>query len=264
MLPVIHNLLYKPGGQATGRDVVKKLVATQQMRAAAIQSIIALIEKFNFDGVNIDIEDVHKEDSSRLSDFYRELGAAMKSKGYFLSASVPARVGDEPFNPFSDPFDYRVIGAAVDQFIVMLYNEHGWPGSGPGPVVSSTWMNRVLSYTTKVVPNHKIIAAISVFGFDFNLTTGSSSYVSHSMAVELARKYKADIIFDQNTLTPMFKYTDEQGNKHEVWFENSQSIVAKIKLAVQNGIAGVALWRLGMEDPDTWPAIAREIVVRKF
>lgn len=264
MMPVVHNLLYKQGGQAAGKEVVKALVATQQVRAAAIQSIIRLIERYNFDGVNIDIEDVYLEDSSRLSAFYTELGIAMKSKGYFLSASVPSRVGDQPFNPFSDPFDYRAIGAAVDQFIVMLYNEHGWPGSGPGPVVSSGWMDRVLSYTVTTVPKENILAAISVFGFDFNLTTGQNTYVSHSAAVELAKKYNAEIIFDQPTLTPMFRYTDEQGGKHEVWFENAQSIVAKIKLGWEKGIAGVALWRLGMEDPATWDAIAREIVVRRI
>lgn len=264
MLPVVHNLLYKPGGQAAGKEVVKALVATSQMRAAAIQSIINLIEKYNFDGVNIDIEDVYIEDSGRLSAFYTELGNAMGSKGYFLSASVPARVSDQPFNPFSDPFDYRTISAAVDQFIVMLYNEYGWPGSGPGPVVSSGWMRRVLNYTVTTVPKDKILAAISVFGFDFNLTTGENTYASYNAAVELARKYNANIVFDQATLTPMFSYTDEQGNKHEVWFENAQSIVAKTKLGWDLGIAGVALWRLGMEDPATWPAIEREIVVRKF
>lgn len=264
MLPVVHNLLYRPGGQAAGKEVVKALVATQQMRAAAINSIIALIEKYNFDGVNIDIEDVYIEDSGRVSAFYTELGNAMRSKGYFLSASVPARVSDQPFNPFSDPFDYRTIGAAVDQFIVMLYNEHGWPGSGPGPVVSSGWMRRVLNYTVTTMPKDKIMAAISVFGFDFNLTTGKNTYASYSTAVELSKKYNANIIFDQATLTPMFSYTDEQGNKHEVWFENAQSIVAKIKLGWELGISGVALWRLGMEDPATWPAIASQIVVRKF
>ena len=61
-------------------------------------------------------------------------------------------VSDEPFNPFSDLFDSEIIGGAVDEFIVMLYNEYGWPGSPPGPPVSIPWMQRVLTYTKTKMP----------------------------------------------------------------------------------------------------------------
>ncbi len=264
ILPVVHNLLYGAGGQEASKAVVSKVVATQASRRAAIENIIALIGRFSFDGVNIDIEDVYMEDSGKLSLFYTELGSAMRTRGYFLSASVPSRIRDyPPFNPFSDPFDYSAIGAAVDQFIVMLYNEHGWPGSGPGPVVSSGWMTKVVGYTLSKVPASKVVAAISVFGFDFNITTGKNTYATYAMAAELAKRYNKSIIFDQETLTPMFAYTDESGNKHEVWFENSESIIAKLRLAWQLGISGVALWRLGMEDPGVWSRIASEIEVKR-
>jgi spore germination protein YaaH len=265
ILPVVHNLLYSGGGQEASRAVVSQVVATPESRRTTIANIIALIDRFGFDGVNMDIEDVYQQDSAKLSLFYTELGRAMRDRGYFLSASVPSRIRDyPPFNPFSDPFDYGSIGAAVDQFIVMLYNEHGWPGSGPGSVVSSGWMTKVLGYTLTKVPANKVVAAISVFGFDFNLTTGRNTYVTYAMAADLARRYNKTVIFDQDTLTPMFAYEDEQGNKHEVWFENSDSIIAKMRLAWREGISGVALWRLGMEDPGVWRRISEEIVVKRI
>jgi hypothetical protein len=40
----------------------------------------------------------------------------------------------------------------------------------------------------------------------------------------------------------MFSYTDEQGDPHEVWFENSESIIAKMRLDWQQGSAA---WRCG-------------------
>ncbi len=265
MLPVVHNLLYESGGQEASRTVVQTMLATQESRGRAINNIIALIDRFGFDGVNIDIEDVFQDDSDRLSQFFTELGNAIHAQGYYLSASVPSRIRDfPPFNPFSDPFDYSIIGAAVDEFVVMLYNEHGWPGSGPGPVVSSGWMNKVIGYTLTKMPANKVVAAISVFGFDFNLATGGTTYVTYEMAANLAEQYGANIIFDQDTLTPMFSYTDDQGNSHEVWFENKESIIAKIRLAWQQGINGVALWRLGLEDPNLWPAVRNDIVVRRI
>ncbi len=262
VLGVVHNLLYKPGGTTKAKDLVKELVSTKENRAAFINNLIDLIEKYNFDGVNIDIEDVYIEDKDNLSSLYTEMGEELRKKGYFLSASVPSRVSDEPFNPFSDPFDYRAIGNAVDEFIVMLYNEHGWPGSGPGPVVSIGWMDRVLDYAVTRIPRNKIVAAVSVFGFDFNVTTGETTYVTHAQAMEIAKRYGKDIIFDEETKTPMFSYVDENGNNHEVWFENAESIYAKSDLTFNKGIKGIALWRLGMEDDKIWDSMQKDIVVK--
>lgn len=264
MMPVIHNLLYRPGGTTLAKNVVKVLVSDPRNRSAFIQNVIQLIEQYDFDGVNIDIEDVFIEDSKGVSALFTELGAALKRRGYFLSASVPARVSDQPFNPFSDPFEYGPIGRAVDQFVVMLYNEHGWPGSGPGPVVSSGWMERVLNYTITKMPKEKIVAAVSVFGFDFNLTTKRNRYVTYEAAMNLARRYNKTVIFDRETLTPMFAYTDAEGNEHEVWFENAQSIKAKANIAWRLGIQGLALWRLGMEDPAIWTMFANDTVIKKL
>ena len=113
-----------------------------------------------------------------MSQFYTELGNAVHARGYFLSASVPSRIRDfPPFNPFSDPFDYSAIGAAVDQFIVMLYNEQ--LAKRPGPVVSSGWMNKVVGYTLTKMPANKVVAAISVFGFDFDLQP-AEIHMSHT------------------------------------------------------------------------------------
>lgn len=265
ILPIIHNLLYHPGGTNLAKHIVKMLVSNPQNRNAFIQNLIYLIERYNFDGITIDIEDVNIEDSANLSLLFTEIGVALHRRGYFFSASVPARIRDyPPFNPFSDPFNYGVIGKAVDQFIVMLYNEHGWPGSGPGPVVSIGWMEKVLKYTITKMPKEKVIAAVSVFGFDFNLTTKINTYITYDAAVRLARRYNRQIIFDAPTKTPMFAYTDERGQRHEVWFENAASLRAKIQLAWNLGISGIALWRLGMEDPAIWTMLSNEVVVKKF
>jgi spore germination protein len=42
---------------------------------------------------------------------------------------------------------------------------------------------------------------------------------------------------------------------HEVWLEDSQSAAARLQLAAQFGAAGVAAWRLGLEDPQVWPLL---------
>jgi spore germination protein len=264
ILPTVHNLLYRPGGTELARNLVRQLVSSPSNRRTFAQNLIQLIERYNFDGVNIDIEDAFTEDSENLAQLYVDIAEAFRPRGYFLSASIPARISDEPFNPFSDPFNYDVIGSAVDEFIVMLYNEYGWPGSPPGPPVSIPWMRRVLNYTKTKMPWYKIAAAVSVFGFDFNLATNTSTYVSFDRAMDLANRYGSAIQFDMRQQTPWFAYTDAQGQQHQVWFENEESIRVKIRTAWNMGINGVALWRLGMEDENVWTMIENEVVVKKI
>ncbi|PWK10332.1 glycosyl hydrolase family 18 protein [Tumebacillus permanentifrigoris] len=263
MLPIIHNLLYERGNQNVNKDVVRGMLATPQTRRAFIANVIEVVRRYDFDGAHIDFEDVYFEDREKLSAFYRELGRELKAQQLYFAVSTPSRTSDQPTNPFSAPFDYGVIGRAADEFVAMLYNEHGWPGSGPGPVVSIGWMESVLRYAMTKMPPHKIIAAVSVFGFDFNLTAKRNTYVTYSMAMDLAKRYEQDVIFDEKTQTPMFRYTDKDGDRHEVWFENAASIRAKLNLANRLGVRGLALWRLGMEDPGIWPMLARDFVVQK-
>lgn len=261
VLATVHNLLYRDGGTTLAKELVSTMVSTPETRGAFINNILLLLRKYNFDGVNMDIEDVYLKDSDKLSLFYEELSRKLKVEGYYVSAALPARVSDEPFNPFSDPFNYGRIGNALDEAVIMLYNEHGWPGSGPGPVVSIGWMERVIGYTITKMPRENVVAAVSVFGFDFNLTTGRNTYVTYDMAVNLAKKYNREIIFDEKTQTPTFAYTDEKGENHEVWFEDTRSIKAKIDKAYQMGIKGIALWRLGMEDQGIWDMLKNQVVV---
>ena len=263
MLATVHNLLYERGNQEANKEVIRRMLSSSDNRSAFIRNVIGTLQTYQFDGVNIDFEDVHYEDRELLNTFYRELGGELKRSGYFYSIAVPSRTSDAPTNPFSAPFNYAVLGEVADEVVVMLYNEHGWPGSGPGPVVSIGWMDNVIHYALTKMPARKITAAVSVFGFDFNLATGRNTYVTYDMAVNRAKKYGKTVTFDQKTQTPMFAYTDESGNNHEVWFENAASIRAKLQLANRLGIRGIALWRLGMEDPEIWAMIARGFVVEK-
>lgn len=263
-LAVIHNLLYERGNQEVNKDVLAKVVRYDDTRTALINNIVALCKKHYFDGVNMDIEDAYEIDSENILKFYVELGNALKRENLYFSVSVPARYTTKNVNPFSNPYQYTPIGSTVDEFIVMLYNEHGWPGSGPGPVVGLPWMKQVLDYTTSTVPKQKVVAAVSVFGFDFNLKTGRAGYVTYKQAVDRAKKYNATIVYDEDSVTPKYDYVDENGDNHEVWYEDARSIKAKIRVAWAYGIKGIALWRLGMEDPAVWTMIEEDVVVSKI
>ncbi|TDQ38271.1 LysM peptidoglycan-binding domain-containing protein [Aureibacillus halotolerans] len=263
VLAVVHNLLYMEGPATISKDVVKELVSSSANRQALIANILNLIRQFNFDGIDLDVEEVYEEDREGLSQFIIELGNALHQEGYFFSVAVPSKTSAEDPSAFAKPFDYAVIGGAADQVIIMLYNEHGWPGSGPGPVVSIGRMEQALTYAASLIPANKILGAVSVFGFDFNLETGKARYLTYAGAIETANQFGATIQFDEESQTPFYTYTAENGQDHEVWFENERSIIAKARLAQTLGVNGLALWRLGMEDPAIWPGLEEQFTLRK-
>ena len=73
--------------------------------------------------------------------------------------------------------------------------------------------------------------------------------ISTVEAIELAKKYGAEILFDEISMAPYFFYTDNEGNEHEVWFEDARSFKAKIDLIKNYNLAGGFIWDLMRDNP---------------
>jgi hypothetical protein len=76
------------------------------------------------------------------------------------------------------------------------------------------------------------------------------------MAMELAERPDADLDYDDDNEANRLRYKDDNGDQHEVWFENADSFEAKLRVVTDHRMAGFAAWRLGHEDPETWTVIA--------
>jgi spore germination protein len=57
------------------------------------------------------------------------------------------------------------------------------------------------------------------------------------------------------TPTPRPVPAPDAVQQHEVWFEESIGAAARLAQVDRYGLAGVASWRLGLEDPKLWPAL---------
>jgi len=79
-----------------------------------------------------------------------------------------------------------------------------------------------------------------------------------------ARRYQQPISWDERAQVPCFTYVDENGSRHEVYFENASSWAGKLDLAVKYNLGGVAVWRLGLEDPKSWEVLKSKFPGRKL
>jgi spore germination protein YaaH len=73
------------------------------------------------------------------------------------------------------------------------------------------------------------------------------------------RQWQEDAGWRQAVAEPWFAYNDETGH-HTVWYADGQSVQERLGLVEKYGLGGIALWRLGGEDPAVWEAIAAALL----
>ncbi|MHB8171312.1 MAG: glycosyl hydrolase family 18 protein [Thermincolia bacterium] len=260
VLVLVHNMLY--GSSKVSKNLAAQMLATPESRKVFIDEAVKVVQDYGFDGINVDIEDINMADRDKFSSLIAEMSTRLKPSGYILTVSVPAKVKEDKNNTWSAPFDYAAIGRSADQVMIMSYDEHGY-SSGPGPIASVGWVEAVIKYALTTMPANKIMLGVPAYGFDWTVGVKGPKYLSYDMAMNLAKQTKQTVLWDAVAKGPYFKYTGADGKSHEVRFENGQSTVAKLELVDKYDLRGIAVWRLGMEDPAVWQVIRDKIQAEK-
>lgn len=261
VLALVHNLVYN--SSVNGREVAHRVLASKENRRALINNILQVIREYGLAGVEIDIENIYPQDRQLFNQFIRELAGALAGGNYYLSVALPARLDGQTGISWSDSFDYSTVGFLADQVVIMAYDEHGVFG-GAGPIASLPWVEKVILSVLKEIPPAKVVLGIPAYGFDWSTGQPSPRYISYSLARETAAFYQIAIRWDEWAQVPFFTYTDENGACHEVYFENASSWAGKLDLVAKYNLRGVAIWRLGLEDPQGWEVLKSKFPVRKL
>lgn len=235
-------------------ETAKSLLESQNNRSRLINNILSALKANNYKGVNIDLEGIYSSDRQYFTAFMNELYNTLHPLGFVVTVDVPAKTGDNPSYTWSGAFDYAEISRFADQVVMMTYDEH-WSGGSPGPIASIGWVQNVVDYALTVIPREKLMLGIAAYGYDWTPNGLGSKAYSISQAYSIAANKGAQIQWDPVSKSPYFKYNDDSGVSHVVWFENSTSIGYKLDIVNNYNLHGIAIWRLGLEDSDYWAAI---------
>jgi spore germination protein YaaH len=145
----------------------------------------------------------------------------------------------------------------------MTYAQHTG-GTTPGPVAGYPWMESALKYVLSLgVPSSKIslgIPSYSDWWFpSYDARSGaraSGRDISYADGMAILAKHGVQPIWDdvQKTQYAMFAVN---GVNQFVFLEDARAFTAKLALVSKYKLRGYSVWVLGMEDPQTWSAIAR-------
>ncbi|ORX23517.1 glycoside hydrolase [Thermoanaerobacterium sp. PSU-2] len=248
IFPIVHNYSDPKKSQ-----LIHDLISNASLRNILVNNIANMALLNNYPGINIDFEFVPPEDRSNLNAFMEELYNALKSIGKIVTISLPAETEDNPRHPFSGAFQYTVLSQFTDQAYVLAYDEHF---SKPGPIASIGFVRSVLDYAAKSIETKKIWLGMAVYGYDWAEGSNYPRTLSYFQAIETAKNLGVKIEYDETAQESTYTYTVDS-IKHTVWFEDARSFQAKLPLVTQYGISGIAVWRLGQEDPNVWNILSR-------
>lgn len=235
------------------------LLTNETVQNNFLNQIVLTAKKYGFRDIHFDFEYLRPEDRKAYNQFLRKARERIKRQGWFISSALAPKTSAEQKGQWYEAHDYKAHGEIVDWVVIMTY-EWGYSGGPPMAVSPIGPVRNVLEYAVTEIPSAKIMMGQNLYGYDWTLpyVQGGplAKAISPQQAIQLAYKYHAAIEFDQRSQAPTFKYTDENGKIHEVWFEDARSIQAKFNLVKELNLRGVSYWKLGLAFPQNWLLIS--------
>ena len=199
----------------------------------------------DFDGLQIDYEEIHRRDADNFLSFLSELKAGLGDK--IFSIALPARtriITDEP------QFNYAKIASIADRILIMAYDEN-WSGSQPGPVASMPWCQRVAKFAMEVIGNKKLIMGLPFYGRAWEDKNHARAWISSGIG-RIINEYNITDIKRDNGV-PYFNYQAVLSVK--VYYDDFYSLSARMEMYKEEGVRSIGFWRLGYEDMAFWNLI---------
>jgi len=244
-LPILVQVNnFRNGWQA---DDLHKTLNSAEARANLVDNIYSNIVEHKFAGVSIDLEQLRVRDRAKLVTFMEELRAKLKPAGFLIAQSVPS---DDAV-----AYDLKKLAALDDYIMPMVYDEH-YQTSQPGPVASEDWFQDQLDTLAKVLPPEKTVIAFGNYGYDWIIGTRDGGVeVTYGDVISAAESNHAKVTWDADDENPVLRYKAGK-DQHEVWFLDAVTALNQMHDVADEGFRGVALWRLGAEDPGLWSVFA--------
>ena len=252
VIPTIHNV------QTT--DPVPALLRNPEYRARHIRNIVDEVMAHNYDGIDIDYESLDRSLRDEYSAFITDLAAALRPQGKLLTIAVHAKTED--YGGLGGFQDWVVLGKVVDRIRIMTYDYH-WRGGGPGPVAPIYWVREVANYAKTVVDPAKVVIGVPFYGYNWP-SGGTASAQTWDAIDNLIQTYRLTVNLAESDANGPIQENWITYNGRRVWFATSRSLDAKLDLVQQFDLAGIAIWRLGGEDPQNWDVIRSQLLEDPF
>lgn len=262
--PLMHlSTLTQEGGFSN--QLASLVLNDPAVQDRLVSNLVARLQERGYAGLDVDFEFVFAQDAEPYAAFIARLRRTLNPLGYPVIVALAPKTSATQPGLLYEGHNYRLLGQAADQLLLMTY-EWGYTYGPPMAVAPLPNVRRVVEYALTEIPAQKLWLGVPNYGYDWPLPfvqgESKATSISNQYAVQLALRYNVPIQYDQTAQSPWFRYTDEQGREHEVWFEDARSIQAKLALIPEYGLYGAGYWNLMRPFPQNWVVLADEYNIR--
>lgn len=248
-----------------GENLAHVILDSPEIQEALLTNIINIMKEKGYRGLNIDFENVLPEDRELYNQFLQRAVDRLHAEGYFVSTALAPKVSADQPGLLYEAHDYEAHGRIAD-FVVLMTYEWGWRKGPPRAISPLNEIKRVLDYAVTVIPREKIFFGFQLYARDWiipHVQGQEAETFSMQEAIRRAAKYSTVIQYDPIAQSPFYRYKDEQGIMHEVWFEDARSAQAKFDTVKDYGLGGISYWALGYPFPQNWALLEENFNIRK-
>ncbi|MEA2366266.1 MAG: spore germination protein [Thermoleophilaceae bacterium] len=231
-----------------------------------LDQVDRLCEERGYRGLNLDFERLRPTDAGGYAEFLRRAAERQHAAGRLLSTAIAPKYQSGQGGIWHGAHDYRLHGKVADRVVIMAY-EWGRRGAPPGPVAPLDEVREVLRYALDEIPREKLLLGIPLYGYDWALPHTSGGENARSLrlteALALAHARGAAVEYDTERQSAYFRYRDDDGGEHLVWFEDERSLAAKLDLVRALGLRGVSFWRIPGGGEPPWTLLEQVFAIAK-
>ncbi len=246
-------------------DLAEIIFTNNEVQNNLINNILTTAQTYGMTDIHFDFENLRPAQKTSYNNLLWNVKGRLP-QGYTLSTTLVPKTSDAMTSGVYGAHDYATHGQVADFVVIMTY-DWGWQGGPPQAVSPIQPVRQVINYAKTKMPANKIMVGQNLYGFDWTLPYAAGNppakAVSSQGAVDLARKYNVPIQFDNTASAPYFRYYDENGTQHEVWFEDNRSIQNKFNFIKQSGVRGISYWKLGLPFPQNWRLLQENFYIVK-
>ncbi len=231
-LTFVNDKRLEKGSSLKDTELLYALIGNDELSAQHVKEVIDMAKGLGCSGVEIDYEAIKRDDKlwGLFNSFVTKLANEAQQQ------EINLRIVFEPSAPIQS-----YTWPSYPEYVMMCYNLHGY-GTDPGAKAEPSWIKELAAKMKTL--SGKANLAFATGGFDF-AADGSVKQINLKDALSIKDQKGAEAATDTVSGDKYFDYTDENGQTHQVWYADQETLKLWIQAAKDSGIDRISIWRLG-------------------
>lgn len=250
-------------------------LSSKETRTKWVKNLTSEALARHADGVNIDIESPilkRSREVTLLTKLVNETATAFRAS--FKNAQISFDVAWSPNCVDGRCYDAEALSQVVDFLVVMAYDEQSQIKTGDCVAKANSPLKQTKAamedYLSLGIRREKLVLGLPWYGYDYpclelvdnrickikhvpfrgvNCSDAAGRQIEYAEIMDLSiSRASSGPQKDEDSESYFFNYEDSVGGKHQVWFDNPDSLKMKYDFAAKENLTGIAIWNADLLD----------------